>query len=129
MEYFLINNYHIVQLLHLIFAIFWIAGLLTLPILKMNRENISIATINKLYLLPGMLGTSILGLTMLYIVGFALGYWLHLKLLLVAVILFLHGIILHCIKNNYIKALKPLLIITIITIIATLTTAILKFDI
>lgn len=99
-------TYLYIKAFHVIAVIAWMAGMLYLPRLfvyhcdapagspqsetfKVMERRLMRAIIN-----PAMIATWLLGLTMIYLMGwpgFAAAHWLHLKLVLVFVMSALHG--------------------------------------
>lgn len=102
------ENYLAIKALHIIFVIFWMAGLLYLPRLFVYHTQAKIGSamdktfqvmekkILRIIINPSMIISIILGSLLIYILGF--GYpagWLHAKLLCIFVLFGYHGM---CIK-------------------------------
>ncbi|WP_199555413.1 CopD family protein [Sandaracinobacteroides hominis] len=95
--------YPLVKALHIIFVIFWMAGLFILPRYLVhqageppgNAEDAKwierIARLRRMILTPSLVVTWVLGLALAFNVGFAGSGWLHAKLALVLLLTGYHG--------------------------------------
>ena len=97
---FIVEQYHFIKFFHILAVILWVTGMITIPLLKMHKADSAIVAINKYYLRPGMICAVLLGLSMLYVIGFSTGLWIHIKLLLVVFLLISHGLMMHMLKKK-----------------------------
>ena len=108
MTQFIEENYLAIKALHIIFVIFWMAGLLYLPRLFVYHARVKAGSVMdktfqvmekkllRIIINPTMIISIILGSLLIYILGF--GYpagWLHGKLFCVFLLLGFHGM---CVK-------------------------------
>ena len=109
MEDFVLNNYLLIKLLHIIAIICWMAGLLYLPRLfvyhtktKPKSEIYEMLLIMECRLMryimtPSMIGSFLSGGLLIYTQTFAI--WLHVKLLLVFFLASIHGLMIRYYKD------------------------------
>ena len=107
------NSYLLFKSLHLILVISWMVGLLYLPrifvyhvenINDQSSSNIFKTMERKLYfyiMMPAMILSWILGLILIFIIGFdiLLTLWIQIKLLLIVLLTFYHFYLGKCLKN------------------------------
>ena len=107
------NSYLLLKSLHLIAVISWMAGLLYLPrIFVYHVENIHNENIKKIFqtmekklffyiMMPAMILAWVLGLILIFILGFEIlsTFWIKLKLLFVFLLTFYHFYLSHCLNN------------------------------
>jgi len=103
MEGFLGSAYLWVKALHIIFVIFWMAGLFMLPRFFAYHVDYPVgsdedqawidreARLMRIILTPAMIVSWVAGLALVMNIGLAAGGWLHAKLLLVVVLSGFHG--------------------------------------
>lgn len=105
MEGFLGDTYLWVKAFHIIFVIFWMAGMFMLPryfayhcqaIVGSDEDNDWIERekrLMKIIINPAMILTWVLGLSLVANIGLSAGGWLHAKLLLVFIFSGFHGML------------------------------------
>lgn len=105
MEGFLSSSYLWVKAFHIIFVIFWMAGMFMLPRYFAYHSQCEVGSdedkmwierehrLMKIIINPAMIVTWILGLSLVAHVGLSAGGWLHAKLLLVFVFSGFHGML------------------------------------
>ena len=107
------NSYLLFKSLHLILVISWMVGLLYLPrifvyhvenINDQSSSNIFKTMERKLYfyiMIPAMILSWIIGLILIFIIGFdiLLTLWIQIKLLLIVLLTFYHFYLGKCLKN------------------------------
>lgn len=103
MEGYLGNAYMWVKAFHIIFVIFWMAGLFMMPRFfayhsqydvgsdEDMRWNEREARLKKIILNPAMMIAWIFGIMLVLNIGFSAGGWLHAKLLIVVLLTGFHG--------------------------------------
>ena len=103
MQEFLISIYAWLMIGHIIFMVFWLAGLFMLPrqcIYMLDHEAgsegeakwaVRMGKLRKIILTPSLLLVWVFGLSLAYAAGFFTSGWLHAKLALVLVLTGYHG--------------------------------------
>tara|TARA_R110002096_G_scaffold31957_10_gene93228 strand:- start:200 stop:643 length:444 start_codon:yes stop_codon:yes gene_type:complete len=104
MEGFLGDAYLWVKAFHIIFVIFWMAGMFMLPRYFAYHSECEVGSdedvkwieregrLMRIIINPAMTIAWVLGLSLVLNIGFGDGGWLHLKLLLVFLLSGLHGV-------------------------------------
>jgi len=104
MEGFLGDAYLWVKAFHIIFVIFWMAGMFMLPRYFAYHSECAVGSeedkkwverekrLMNIIVNPAIIVTWILGVMLVLNIGFGAGGWLHLKLLLVFLLSGLHGV-------------------------------------
>jgi len=107
------NSYLLLKSLHLIAVISWMAGLLYLPrIFVYHVENLKDHNVSSIFetmerklffyiMMPAMILAWVLGLILIFILGFEIlsTFWIKLKLLFVFLLTFYHFYLSHCLNN------------------------------
>jgi len=107
------NSYLLLKSLHLIAVISWMAGLLYLPrIFVYHVENLKDHNVSSIFetmerklffyiMMPAMILAWVLGLILIFILGFEIlsTSWIKLKLLFVFLLTFYHFYLSHCLNN------------------------------
>lgn len=103
MQEFLISIYAWLKIGHIIFVVFWLAGLFMLPrqcIYMLDHEPgsdgeakwaVRMGKLRKIILTPSLILVWVFGLGMAYAAGFFTSGWMHAKLALVLVLSGYHG--------------------------------------
>lgn len=104
MEGFLGDGYLWVKAVHIIFVIFWMAGMFMLPRYFAYHSQCDVGSgedakwierelrLMRIIINPAMAIAWIMGILLVLNIGFAAGGWLHLKLLLVILLSGIHGV-------------------------------------
>ena len=91
---FLVENHLILKTAHIIFAIFWCAGLLMLPRFfgteADKRWTERESRLLKIIMLPGMIFTWAFGLSLVFAMGYSHEPWLMVKFLAVSMLTIFH---------------------------------------
>ena len=114
MEYFknfILENYLFFKAFHIISIISWMAGLLYLPRIfvyhtKVNYNSESDKLFKlmekkllKFIMLPALISSLITGIILIYIIGMKDNTWLHIKLVFVFCLIFIHHLMAKYAKN------------------------------
>ncbi len=108
---FILENYLFFKAFHIISIISWMAGLLYLPRIfvyhtkvKYKSESDKLFKIMekkllKLIMLPALISSLLTGIILIYIIGMKDNTWLHIKLLFVICLIYIHHLMAKYAKN------------------------------